>query len=322
MTASQRNLVPDRLVGLLALVRVERAQAARIGQERLAEREILHPGRADGRERRAVHGRVDAGPDRGRGVLRAAAREDRRARQREDRAHLREHARHDASRAPVTRSGRAPSPGNASSATFDAAHAQSPSPSCRDRRAAPRSSRCTVQRPMLGPDPYPSASPPEQTVAASFGPANAWLAQHPAVATAVVWETDRGAIPWASWDQAARRELEDAYAAELVALQGKGEGFSVLDPPQNVAAYTSRTLTVLAPRDAFRLYVAYVGHSLALEALRVVPWSIAADTPESLAALLDGRSMFSYRGELGGYLVDPLRSGYVVPGRRRWSSLS
>jgi hypothetical protein len=171
---------------------------------------------------------------------------------------------------------------------------------------------------MLGPDPVPAPSQAEPVAAAPWpaGGATAWLAQHPAVAAAVVWETDRGAIPWASWDRSGRLALEEAFSAELGALRGTGNplGYPVQDPPENHAAYTSRLLTILSPRDAFRLYVAHVGHSLALEVLHAVPWSIAADTPESLHALLDGQRMFAYRSDVGGYLVDPLRAGYVVPG--------
>jgi hypothetical protein len=80
-----------------------------------------------------------------------------------------------------------------------------------------------------------------------------------------------------------------------------------------MAPYLSRQAMVLAPGDAWRLYVAYVGHSLAIEIRQSVPWSIAGDTPEALQALLDGRSMFRWRGDLGGYLVEPGRSGWVVP---------
>jgi len=171
---------------------------------------------------------------------------------------------------------------------------------------------------MLGPDPLPAASP-EQPVAAATWPAdgaNAWLAQHPAVAAAVVWETDGGALPWASWDRAGKLELEEAFAAELAALKGTGSplGFPLQDPPENLMATKTRVLTVLAPHDAFRLYVAHVGHSIALEVLHTLPWSIATDTPDSLHVLLDGQGMFTYRGNLGGYLIDPGRAGYAVPG--------
>lgn len=143
----------------------------------------------------------------------------------------------------------------------------------------------------------------------------AWLVQHPAVARAIVWESDRGAVPWASWDAAWKRALDEAFAAEAAALEGRGDprGFPVSDPPANIAPARSRSSTVLAPGDAWRLYAAYVGHSLAVEILRTVPWSITSDPPEALAALFDGRSMFAWRGDLGGYLVDPARSGWVVP---------
>jgi len=142
-----------------------------------------------------------------------------------------------------------------------------------------------------------------------------WLAQHPAVASAIVWETERGAVPWTRWDGALRRDLEEAFVAATASLQGRGDslGFPLHDPPPNLAAERSHTQTVLSPGDAWRLYVAHVGHSLALEVARIVPWSLAGDPPEALQALLDGRSMFAWKRELGGYLLDAGRAGWVVP---------
>jgi hypothetical protein len=141
-----------------------------------------------------------------------------------------------------------------------------------------------------------------------------WLSQHPAVANAIVWETERGPIPWAQWDDGRRRSLEEAFLAESAALQGRGDamGFPLQDPPANMLAW-SHEQTILSPVDAWRLYVAHVGHSLALEMQRAVPWSIANDSPPSLEALLDGRTMFAYNRKLGGYQVESRRSGWVVP---------
>ncbi len=166
-------------------------------------------------------------------------------------------------------------------------------------------------QPALGPEAMrPAATPPRADSAL-----DAWLVQHPAVAGAIVWETERGPAPWTHWDDARRRALEEAYLAETAALQGRGDplGFPLQDPPPNIAASRSHTLTVLSPGDAWRLYAAHVGHSLALEILRVVPWSLVDDPPEALQALLDGRSMFGWKGERGGYMLDPGRAGWVVP---------
>jgi hypothetical protein len=141
-----------------------------------------------------------------------------------------------------------------------------------------------------------------------------WLSQHPAVANAIVWETERGPIPWAQWDDGRRRSLEEAFLAESAALQGRGDpnGFPLQDPPTNILAW-SHGQTVLSPVEAWRLYVAHVGHSLALEMQRAVPWSIANDSPPSLEALLDGRSMFVWNREFSGYQVEWEHSGWVVP---------
>jgi hypothetical protein len=141
-----------------------------------------------------------------------------------------------------------------------------------------------------------------------------WLAQHPSVAGAIVWETERGPLPWARWDDARRRALEAGFVAATASLQGQGDpaAFPLQDPPPNLAAF-SRNETVLAAGDAFRLYAAHVGHSLALEILRTVPWSLTADPPDVLQALLDGRSMFVFRPDLGGYALESARAGWVVP---------
>jgi hypothetical protein len=169
-------------------------------------------------------------------------------------------------------------------------------------------SACQPQ-PVQRPDAIPAVAPRPGSVL------EAWLAQHPAVAGAIVWETERGPIPWASWEEARRRTLEEAFQAARAAIQGSGDplGFPLRDPPPNVADAVSSGRTILSAGDAFRLYVAHVGHSLAVEILRVVPWSIAGDIPEALHALLDGQRMFAWKGQLGGYVLESKRAGWVVP---------
>ena len=167
-------------------------------------------------------------------------------------------------------------------------------------------------RPAVAPaGSYAVAAPPPPR---ADSPLEVWLSQHPGVAGAIVWETERGPLPWARWDDAKRRALEAAFLAATAALQGHGDpaAFPLRDPPPNLAA-ASRLETVLAAGDAFRLYAAHVGHSLALEIQRVVPWSLASDTPEVLQALLDGRSMFVFRPNRGGYALESAQSGWVVP---------
>jgi hypothetical protein len=161
--------------------------------------------------------------------------------------------------------------------------------------------------------PLPPVAPGVPQMPASSGAVDAWLAQHPNVAASLVWATERGPVPWAGWDATMRAELGRAFDGASFALQGRGPGYPLADPPANVAASSPHFDTVLAPADAFRLYVAHVGNGLALEALRRLPWSIANDTPESLAALFDARSMFAYRPDLGGYRLDAARAGYALP---------
>jgi hypothetical protein len=169
-------------------------------------------------------------------------------------------------------------------------------------------SACQPQ-PVQAPGAIPASAPRADSVL------EAWLSQHPAVAGAIVWETERGPVPWAGWDEARRRTLEEAFLAARATIQGGGDplGFPLRDPPPNVADAASHERTVLSAGDAFRLYVAHVGHSLAVEILRAVPWSLANDAPEVLSTLLDGRRMFVWKGELGGYLLDGKRVGWVVP---------
>ena len=95
------------------------------------------------------------------------------------------------------------------------------------------------------------------------------------MASAIVWETEQGAIPWSHWNGVQRRALEYAFIAERAALQGRGDplDFPLHDPPPNLAA-KERSLTVLAPTDAWRLYVAHVGHSLALEIAQSAPQAL------------------------------------------------
>ena len=169
------------------------------------------------------------------------------------------------------------------------------------------------QAPQLSRGP---ATPPDVAVqGAPRESVDAWLLQHPSVAGAITWQTPEGVIPWASWPGALRRDLAEAFGAAMAALQNRGDprGFPMRDPPPNLTVDAPRAQTILAPEDAWRLYVAHVGHSLALEILGRVPWSVANDGPDALASLFDGRSMFAWKADAGGYLLAQARAGYALP---------
>ena len=142
-----------------------------------------------------------------------------------------------------------------------------------------------------------------------------WLRAHPTIAASIAWQTPQGVIPWASWPGPLRQDLGDAFGAAVAGLQNRSDarGFPLRDPPPNLSVDARRAQTVLTPEDAWRLYVAHVGHSLALEYLRAVPWSVASDPPNALATLFDGRSIFEWKPDARGYLLPPSRAGYALP---------
>jgi hypothetical protein len=164
-----------------------------------------------------------------------------------------------------------------------------------------------------------------------------WLAQHPAVAQALVWRdidlatgviTDRA---YPDWTETEKILLNQAVYFAWSWLNGGLEAFLgefLPDPPANQIPLTDcqRAMTGLTRDAAWKLYLGTVAHSLAVEIGGFVPWSIAGYVPSELETLFHARHFYREgdggtanfdvatggcreRVQFTGYVVDP----YVIP---------
>jgi hypothetical protein len=121
-------------------------------------------------------------------------------------------------------------------------------------------------------------------------PLDPWLNAHGNVGRALVWDFGKGGQPYASWPEPAKARLRVAFA---LAWNGKPNG--LVDPPPDVRVYKDMDfpLTALSGANAFALYLALVGSSLAQEIGHRLPWSVTGYSDAALATLFDGRQTYA-----------------------------
>jgi hypothetical protein len=142
-----------------------------------------------------------------------------------------------------------------------------------------------------------------------------WLVARPHFRNALIWDE----IAYDSWDDQQRRDLRDTFEAAW-----RHESASEApDPPANVAVQLSEEETRQALRgsDAWKIYIGYVGHCLAVESAGRLPWSIANWTTDRLRYLLDAGEMFISRPD--GFEINESVHGGAVPcgASRAWRFL-
>jgi hypothetical protein len=132
-------------------------------------------------------------------------------------------------------------------------------------------------------------------------PLDPWLNAHGNVGRALVWDFGKGRQPYATWPEPAKARLRAAFA---LAWNGKPSG--LVDPPPNVRAYKDKDfpVTALSDANAFALYLALAGNSLAQEIGHRLPWSVTGYSDPALAMLFDGRETYfrRFNGE-DGYAI-------------------
>lgn len=142
---------------------------------------------------------------------------------------------------------------------------------------------------------------------------NTWLSQNANVARAIQWQfqpanpanvyappTAADKVIWANWTRAQKSQLIDAYNDATGWLQG-GPPLSPMtnrgltDRPRNVnpnvADDAVTTMEVVTPAYMWRLYLAHVAFSLALETRGSLPWSITRYSVAALRYLFDSTTM-------------------------------
>lgn len=143
----------------------------------------------------------------------------------------------------------------------------------------------------------------------------AWLAGHPEIAQAIVWQAPGANLKsFTAWTAAERSLL--IRSVQSIA-RGKAPDLPAAPPlladdrtnPQPLIPEQAR----YAPDLAWRYYVAYLAQSLAMEIGGRLTWSLADYDAPQLALLLDSRSLFRWDGRAGAYRI-PFDLGAATPG--------
>ena len=118
---------------------------------------------------------------------------------------------------------------------------------------------------------------------------NAWLGQVN-FSSEVIWEQPNGVLhPHNLWTSAERGDLQDAFwNARLDEDLGIPEA-----PPEAAPAATGRPEgTAYTPALAWRIFIAYVAQTIAVEHARGVAWALSSLTQNERAIFFDSRSFF------------------------------
>lgn len=147
-----------------------------------------------------------------------------------------------------------------------------------------------------------------------------WLGKHHTMRDSIIWEYPtplpalfslQRAQPYKNWPQRDKGALQTAFDAAW-----NLRSIEVDDLPANILhpADDSGPATALSPADAYALYLASVGQSLAVEIDNRVGWSVADYSTDNLAVLFDSREFFVWsRAAQNGYQIQDKKGGYVVP---------
>ncbi|MBN2534804.1 MAG: hypothetical protein JXB88_18125 [Spirochaetales bacterium] len=143
----------------------------------------------------------------------------------------------------------------------------------------------------------------------------AWLSAHSQVRNALIWEDSSGTHPYINWSAARKNDLIEAFEAAWFAAPD-----DLVDPlPNEVTLTNDQSITqVLSPDNAWKLYLAYTAHSLAIEISDAVAWSISGYSAENLATLFDSRKFFVWENSYSGYRFD-FWSGVALPAPPRYT---
>ncbi|HJQ39220.1 MAG TPA: hypothetical protein VKB93_18935, partial [Thermoanaerobaculia bacterium] len=118
---------------------------------------------------------------------------------------------------------------------------------------------------------------------------NAWIAELQ-LSAEIIWEEPQGELrAHGSWTRDEHAELWRAFWKARLE-----EPMGIPDAPAEAAPEaTGRAFGTAYSRElAWRIFLAHVAHSLAVEHARRVPWSLRTMTPAERAILFDSRSFF------------------------------
>lgn len=164
----------------------------------------------------------------------------------------------------------------------------------------------------------------------------AWLELYPHVGANLVWAELNPNLgvkdPWGmqvgvvthlaypNWTAAMKDELHVAVYHAWKYLHDGATSFGgpvlpAIAKNQMILKDKEGAKTLLSHDDAWKLYLATVAHSLAVELGGFVPWSIVNDKASDLAVLLNAATMFNHIGGMSWYVSDVAvrsESGYFI----------
>jgi hypothetical protein len=126
---------------------------------------------------------------------------------------------------------------------------------------------------------------------------------------------NRTNVPFASWTATMQTQLYERYVYYIKDYVPPIEvgGVRVVpaptpaDPPLTNIGSTASAIdpvSAVSPADAFALFVDLVGHSLAVEQLGILPWSLTVETQYALQDLFDATRWFSTGGSATQYMLN------------------
>jgi hypothetical protein len=137
----------------------------------------------------------------------------------------------------------------------------------------------------------------------------AWLAAHPAIANAILWESASGVQAYPAWSAAMRADLANAFKQAW-----NFSSVMTTDPVPNkkVLADADSVVQIIDQSYAWPMFLAYVAQSLAVEIGSRVGWSLTGYSATGLAQLFDSRETFHWNAGAGGYEIT-FSHGVAVP---------
>lgn len=139
----------------------------------------------------------------------------------------------------------------------------------------------------------------------------AWILAHPAVCSAINWETPGGGIQnYPAWSAAMKADLANAFK-----MAWNFASVLPADPVPNkkTLADTDSVVQIIDHAYAWPMYLSYVAQSLAVEIGKRVNWSLTGYSANGLAQLFDSRKTFAWNNGAAGYEIASFPQGAAVP---------
>ncbi len=138
-----------------------------------------------------------------------------------------------------------------------------------------------------------------------------WILERAWLAEAIVWEAPGGTtIAYGDWPASDKDFLQQQY---LRILSETAPGVPAVMPLAGVPGTGETISTRLTRNDAWQLYIAHVAQSLAVEACRLVNWSVRSYSLEARELLFHSRSMFHWTPADSAYVIT-FNHGVATPG--------